>query len=151
MSKLLMPRPVLAGFSASLIDPTIVTSSPSRIHTVPRPITTIQCHRAHGRRSSRAGMSVVMRPVSTVSDMGPPEVSPRPYPNGAPGNDRPQGSRARTTSSRTPSGSEPESRTAEWNCLTEKPEPWRCSASARIRWISRRPTMYDVAWPGETT
>ena len=59
------PSPVSVGLSASDIEPTIVTSSPSRIQTVPRPITTIQCHRAQGSRSSRAGMSVVMRPVST--------------------------------------------------------------------------------------
>ena len=72
MSELLMPSPVLAGFSASDIDPTIVTSSPSRIHTVPRPITIIQCHRDHGSRSSRAGMSVVIWPVSTPLAMGPP-------------------------------------------------------------------------------
>ncbi len=73
--ELLIPSPVLAGFSASLIEPTIVTSSPSRIHTVPSPITTSQCHRAHGSRSSRAGMSVVMRPVSTVS-VTPDHVPP---------------------------------------------------------------------------
>ena len=36
--------------------PTIVTSSPSRIQTVPRPITTSQWNRDHGRRSSRAGI-----------------------------------------------------------------------------------------------
>src|SRR6478736_1844293 len=65
MSELLIPSPVSGDFRASDIEPTIVTSSPSRIHTVPRPITTIQCHRAHGSRSRRAGMSVVMRPVST--------------------------------------------------------------------------------------
>ena len=48
------------------MEPTIVTSRPSRIQTVPSPITTSQCQRAHGSRSSRAGMSVVMRPVSTL-------------------------------------------------------------------------------------
>ena len=47
----------------------MVTSSPSRIQTVPRPITTSQCHLAQGNRSSRAGMSVVIRPVSTPDDM----------------------------------------------------------------------------------
>src|SRR3954447_37454 len=66
MSELLSPRPVLSGFSASDIDPTMVTSSPSRIHTVPSPTTTSQWNRDHGSRSSRAGMSVVMRPVSTL-------------------------------------------------------------------------------------
>jgi hypothetical protein len=40
------------------IVPTIVTSRPSRIHTAPSPMTTSQCHLAHGRRSMRAGMSV---------------------------------------------------------------------------------------------
>ena len=43
--------------------PTIVTSRPSRIQTVPSPISTIQCQRAHGSRSSRAGIFVsMMRP-----------------------------------------------------------------------------------------
>ena len=65
MSELLRPRPVSAGLRASDIEPTMVTSSPSRIHTVPSPTTIIQCQRAHGSRSIRAGMSVVMRPVST--------------------------------------------------------------------------------------
>ena len=50
-------------------------------------------------------------------------------------------SRAATTSSSTSSGSEPESSTAEWNFWTSKRSPWRCSASARIRWISSRPIM----------
>ncbi len=49
MSPLLSPRPVSSGFSAADIEPTIVTSRPSRIHTVPRPITTSQCQRAHGK------------------------------------------------------------------------------------------------------
>ena len=66
MSKLLSPRPVPSGFSAALSEPTMVTSSPSRIQTVPRPMTTSQCHLAQGNRSILAGMSVVMRPVSTV-------------------------------------------------------------------------------------
>ena len=38
--------------------PTIVTSRPSRIHTVPSPTSTIQCQRDHGSRSSRAGIRV---------------------------------------------------------------------------------------------
>src|SRR4051812_16782818 len=38
----------------------IVTSSPSRIHTVPRPMITIQWNFDQGRRSSRAGTSVSM-------------------------------------------------------------------------------------------
>jgi hypothetical protein len=35
MSELLNPRPVLAGLRASEMDPTMVTSSPSRIQTCP--------------------------------------------------------------------------------------------------------------------
>src|SRR3954462_6110256 len=70
--ELLSPSPVLLGFNASDIEPTMVTSSPSRIQTVPRPITISQCQRVHGNRSSRAGMSVVMVPVSTPLVMAPP-------------------------------------------------------------------------------
>src|SRR5689334_2800671 len=44
------------------IAPTIVTSRPSRIHTVPRPVITSQCHPLQGSRSIRAGIR-----VSTVS------------------------------------------------------------------------------------
>jgi hypothetical protein len=43
--------------------PTIVTSRPSMIQTVPRPITIIQCQRDQGSRSSRAGTFVVTVPV----------------------------------------------------------------------------------------
>src|SRR3984957_12901732 len=39
-------------------DPTIVTSSPSRIQAMPSAVTTSQWKRLHGRRSSRAGTSV---------------------------------------------------------------------------------------------
>src|SRR4051812_42062507 len=55
-----------ASFSVrrEAIAPTIVTSSPSRIQTVPRPKTTSQCQPLHGRRSIRAGMRVL-----TVSAM----------------------------------------------------------------------------------
>ena len=49
------------------IAPTIVTSRPSRIQTVPRPMTTIQWNCAHGSRSRRAGMLVSIRPVSTLA------------------------------------------------------------------------------------
>ena len=42
------------------IAPTMVTSSPSSIQTVPSPTKTSQCHLDHGRRSSRAGTSVSM-------------------------------------------------------------------------------------------
>ena len=54
--------PLPRSVSREAIEPTIVTSRPSRIQTVPSPITTSQWKRAHGRRSSRAGIS-----VSTVS------------------------------------------------------------------------------------
>ncbi len=47
-------------------DPTIVTSRPSRIQTVPRPMTISQWKRDHGSRSSRAGMRVSMVPVCTL-------------------------------------------------------------------------------------
>src|SRR3954469_1370547 len=60
MSELAMPRPVVGSFSASDIDPTIVTSSPSRIQTVPSPRRTSQCHLAHGSRYSRAGTLVLI-------------------------------------------------------------------------------------------
>jgi hypothetical protein len=55
-----MPLPFSVSRAATL--PTIVTSSPSRIHTVPRPITTRQWKRDHGSRSRRAGICVVTRP-----------------------------------------------------------------------------------------
>ena len=61
-----IPEPF--SVSREEIVPTIVTSSPSRIHTVPSPISTIQCQRAHGSRSSRAGIFVSMiRPSAAVS------------------------------------------------------------------------------------
>jgi hypothetical protein len=46
--------------------PTMVTSSPSRIQTVPRPITTIQCQRDQGSRSSRPGILVSMVPACAL-------------------------------------------------------------------------------------
>lgn len=76
MSELLIPSPVLLGLSASDIDPTMVTSSPSRIQTVPRPITINQCQRTQGSRSRRAGMFVVIVPVSTPELMCPPSLAP---------------------------------------------------------------------------
>ena len=49
-----------ASFSVSRapMAPTIVTSRPSRIQTVPSPSTTSQCHELHGSRSILAGMRV---------------------------------------------------------------------------------------------
>src|SRR3954451_3670289 len=76
-----------ASFSLSrlAIAPTIVTSRPSRIHTVPSPTTTSQCHPLHGRRSMRAGIRV--RTVSSAAPMGAfvprrgeaPNLGPRSY------------------------------------------------------------------------
>jgi hypothetical protein len=51
-----MPLPASVRRSPTL--PTIVTSRPSRIQTVPSPITTIQWKRDHGSRSSRDGTLV---------------------------------------------------------------------------------------------
>src|SRR5699024_11856407 len=59
-----MPLPSSVRRAATL--PTIVTSRPSRIHTLPRPTTTIQWKRAHGRRSRRDGTSVLIVPSSTL-------------------------------------------------------------------------------------
>ena len=47
---------------APAIEPTIVTSRPSRIQTVPSPTTIRQCHLDRGSRSSRAGMFVSIVP-----------------------------------------------------------------------------------------
>src|SRR5580700_11381238 len=52
--------------------PTMVTSRPSSIHTVPRPITIIQCHRDQGRRSRRAGTLVVTVAVCMSLTLRPP-------------------------------------------------------------------------------
>ena len=49
--------------------PTIVTSTPSRIHTVPRPRMTSQCQRLHGSRSMRPGMRVVMISPALAASM----------------------------------------------------------------------------------
>src|SRR4051794_21460673 len=50
--------PLPRSVRRAAIAPTIVTSSPSRIHTVPRPITMRQWKRDQGSRSRRAGTSV---------------------------------------------------------------------------------------------
>jgi hypothetical protein len=57
-SLILIPEP--ASVRRLAIEPTIVTSRPSRIHTVPRPTSTSQCQLVHGSRSKRAGMRVSM-------------------------------------------------------------------------------------------
>jgi hypothetical protein len=53
-------RPLPCSLKRPPMAPTMVTARPSRIQTVPSPITTIQCHLDHGNRSMRAGMSVSM-------------------------------------------------------------------------------------------
>jgi hypothetical protein len=58
-----MPLPF--SVSRDAMEPTIVTSSPSRIHTVPRPITTSQWNRDHGSRSSRPGTRVSIVSIRT--------------------------------------------------------------------------------------
>src|SRR5579862_529446 len=63
--EMLIPLPLAE--IAPAIDPTTVTSSPSRIQTVPRPMRIRQCHRDQGSRSSRAGMLVSIVPSSCPS------------------------------------------------------------------------------------
>ena len=55
-------------------EPTIVTSSPSRIQTVPRPMTTSQWNLDQGNRSSRAGIRVSIVSVWTL--MAPNDYPP---------------------------------------------------------------------------
>jgi hypothetical protein len=64
--------PLLFPVSREVIEPTIVTSSQSGIQTVPSPITTSRSERAHGSRSSRAGIfvSIVRRTVAAVALTG---------------------------------------------------------------------------------
>ena len=72
------PSPLSSSVSRAAIEPTIVTSRPSRIHTVPRPITTIQWKRDHGSRSSRAGIFVSMVLTGRRYPAAPPvELSAR--------------------------------------------------------------------------
>src|SRR3954453_19444682 len=57
--------------------PTIVTARPSRIQTVPSPMTIIQCHRDQGRRSIRAGMSVsIVRRATLLAAVTSTSLSP---------------------------------------------------------------------------
>ena len=72
----LRPRPLSGSVRRVAMAPTMVTSSPSRIQTVPRPITTSQCHRAHGSRSSRPGIRVSMVPVCTSPTVHLPAAAP---------------------------------------------------------------------------
>lgn len=72
----LMASPLPSSESLLAMFPTTVTSSPSRIQTVPSPMTIIQCHRDQGSRSSRAGILVVtvLCPAAPISLTAPPSV-----------------------------------------------------------------------------
>ena len=65
MSLGFIAMPLPSSVSRAAIDPTIVTSSPSRIQTVPSPTTTRQWKRDQGSRSRRAGIRVRIVPVWT--------------------------------------------------------------------------------------
>jgi hypothetical protein len=65
-----MSRPLPSSERRLAMLPTIVTSRPSRIHTVPRPITIIQCQRDQGRRSRREGTDVVTVPMVAGTEDG---------------------------------------------------------------------------------
>ncbi len=86
--EMLMPLPLAE--IAPAIEPTIVTSSPSRIHTVPNPTRIFQCQRDHGSRSRRAEMFVSIVPSrslrATVAICSPPPPvfsnPPKGYPLG---------------------------------------------------------------------
>ncbi len=69
MSLAVMSMPLPDSVSRAATEPTIVTSRPSRIHTVPRPTTTIQWNRDQGSRSRRAGMRVVIVPTRVSAVM----------------------------------------------------------------------------------
>ena len=69
----LSSSPLPGSLSRPPMAPTMVTARPSRTHTVPRPMTTIQCQRDHGKRSIRAGMSVsIVLSVAADVAMRPP-------------------------------------------------------------------------------
>src|SRR3954451_7429766 len=68
----LRARPLALSVSRAPIEPTIVTSRPSRIHTVPRPMITRQWNRDQGRRSRRAGICVSTVPSWTLALIRPP-------------------------------------------------------------------------------
>src|SRR5215216_7639080 len=60
-------RPLPSSVRRPPMAPTIVTARPSRIQTVPSPITTIQCHLDQGNRSILAGIWVSMVRSATGS------------------------------------------------------------------------------------
>ncbi len=73
-----MDRPLPGSDNRLAMLPTTVTSRPSRIHTVPSPMTIVQCQRDQGSRSSLAGMSVVtVRPVSACAVVVTEGLPPR--------------------------------------------------------------------------
>src|SRR5262245_14720806 len=69
MSAAVMASPLPGSDSRVAIDPTIVTSSPSRIHTVPSPMRIRQWNRDHGNRSNRDGTRVSILCTSTSALM----------------------------------------------------------------------------------
>ncbi len=70
MSAVVSPRPPACSVRRLAIEPTIVTSRPSRIQTVPSPTMISQCHLDHGSRSSRFGMFVsITLPVGSFFDL----------------------------------------------------------------------------------
>src|SRR3954447_16485137 len=62
-----MDSPLPGSESRLAMLPTTVTSRPSRIHTVPSPMTIVQCQRDQGSRSNRAGTDVSMVFFSAVA------------------------------------------------------------------------------------
>src|SRR4051812_10009739 len=78
MSALLISIPLPLSVSRLATEPTIVTSRPSRTQTVPRPKTILQCNLDQGRRSSRAGIWVlIILPAAAVPAVtgGTPDAS----------------------------------------------------------------------------
>lgn len=74
-----MAKPLSGSDSFAATLPTTVTSKPSMIHTEPSPITIIQCHRAQGSRSRRAGIrvrTVAMGRVFPLAETANPGTRP---------------------------------------------------------------------------
>src|SRR3954462_3303037 len=76
MSPLVSPMPLPFSVIREATEPTIVTSSPSRIQTVPSPKTMRQWKRDHGSRSSRAGTLVRTRPGPAAAVLIDPLLAP---------------------------------------------------------------------------
>jgi hypothetical protein len=118
----------------------------------PRPVTTIQCQRAHGSRSSRAGILVVMARVSTSVTAGPDaqpagrRTSPSPSWNvpsgpGRPGRCRRGNRSAQLRSSASGRGRHDRSSRAKPGWFGALPRDWR-----RPRWAG--PVYELVVWLG---